>query len=58
MSAEEGASIADRTTNMIVFGAGGTTGRVRPNLEVRLFLDEFIRDEVKGIVALGMSVAL
>lgn len=58
MSAAEGASIADRTTHMVALGVGKTSGRVRPNLEFRYFLDEFIRDEVKGIVALGMSVAL
>ena len=55
MTADEG---ADKTTNMLTVGIGGAAGRVRPNLEFRYFLDEDIREEVKGILALGVTVAL
>ncbi len=43
---------------MLMVGVGGTSGRVRPKAEFRMFLDEFLRDAVTGVLAVGAEFAL
>jgi hypothetical protein len=58
ITAIEGATLADRTSHMVAFGVAVSAGRFRPHAEFRLFLDEELRQEVQGILALGMALAI
>lgn len=58
LTSDGDASLADRTTHMLMVGVGGTSGRVRPKAEFRMFLDEFLRDAVTGVLAVGAEFAL
>jgi len=49
-------SFADRTQHLLTLGLEATRGTVRPIVEVRYFLDEGAREQVKGMVNLGLML--
>lgn len=54
LSSEQG-SIADRTIHMVTAGVAGASGPVRPQAEVRYFLDEGF-DDARLVVAIGVAI--